>query len=129
MTEITVDEYKAFIDRDVATAWERTLVFAMATITVDSKGEEVCLVDNNTLTYYRADGITLMQIGKALDDLVRIGLYLKEGFVDRSLNTEVYARIDKFKMTYQHLEFTYKEMSELHFLIFKLRFKTNPFTA
>jgi hypothetical protein len=127
MNQITIEQYKAAIDKDRNTVYDRTLAFTMATVTVDTNGNDVYFHDNSTLSYYHTDGPTLLRLGTALNELATLGVHIREGFVDRSLNTEVYSRIDKFRFTYQHLEFSWIEMSQLTFLITKMRLSNNSF--
>lgn len=40
-------------------------------------------------------------------------LYLREGFVDKSMNTDIYSPLNKFPMMFEGLIFTFKELTEI----------------
>lgn len=69
--------------------------------------------EHSTMKYYQIDLENFRDVFNKLFDLRDI-LYLKEGFVDRSLNTVIFSPLDKFEINIEEFSFERGEIQKIH---------------
>lgn len=83
---------------------------SFATIAMDPETRKVYMFDHIGLVVEKISFEALSEIHMSIYHLATNGIHYREGFYDRSLNTEMFASITKATFLIGHLEFTWPEL-------------------
>jgi hypothetical protein len=93
----------------------RTCMFlSYSTFVLDPHNEDYILgMDHISMKFFSVLKNRLWQTELGMGYLISNQVHLREGFVDKSLNVEVFSLISKFRFTIDSFEFDYEELKKL----------------
>lgn len=117
-TNIMQQESMEFWRKFVMDNRKNFIGMSMATVVFDQKKTvakdiEIWALDHVDIKVYRLQYEDLMAVRNGLSMLAKQGVHVREGFYDKSLNTEIFAPIERFTYTVFNLECTYPEIVNL----------------
>lgn len=110
MEESSEDKFKELCT-SVGMDKDKYVFLPFATIVLD---KDYCIVrDHVTMKCWQLQYKEIHYVYEHLNALIKNEFFLREGFVDRSLNTDMYSRIDKFKYCVLGMDTNYEELTKL----------------
>jgi hypothetical protein len=75
--------------------------------------ENLIILDHFSMKTFRVPKTTFLFVQSALNQLVSYNVFIREGFVDRSLNVDQFARIDQFQFLIGSIELSHNEIIKI----------------